>query len=59
MIALLSQLLAALVQALPRVFVLGAPILLTIIAIAALLDVKIPGTVNSDAGMSRILNKRP
>jgi hypothetical protein len=58
MIALLSQLLAALVQVLPRMFVLGAPILLTIIAIAALLDVKIPGTVNRDAGTVRIFNER-
>ena len=44
MIALLSQHLAALVRALPRMFQLGAPILLTVIALAALLDAKLPGT---------------
>ena len=44
MIALLSQHLAAVVHALPRVFLLGAPILLTVIGLAALLDATIPGT---------------
>jgi hypothetical protein len=45
MISLLSQLTDTVVLALPRVFLLGAPILLTVIALAALIDAKIPGTV--------------
>ena len=49
MIALLSQLIAAVVQSLPRIFLLGAPVLLAAIGIAALLDARIPGNAGGDS----------
>ena len=45
MISLLSQLLAEAVHAFPRMFLIGAPVLVTAIAIAALLDAKVTGTI--------------
>ena len=48
MFALLSPLFDAVVQALPRLFLVGAPFLLTAIVIAALADAKLPGNARRD-----------
>jgi len=48
MIVQLSQFLAAVMQALPQVFLFGAPLLVAAFAIAALLDAKLPGKAERD-----------
>lgn len=42
----LNELLATLVQALPRIFLVGAPVLLVAIVLAALVDAKRPGSTD-------------
>jgi hypothetical protein len=41
--SLLNELIAALIASLPRVFRVGAPVLVTVIALAALVDARMPG----------------
>lgn len=41
--SLLNELIAALVASLPRVFLFGAPVLATVIVLAALVDARMPG----------------
>jgi len=48
MTAFSIQLLAAVVQALPRLFLLGAPFLAIAATLAAIVDAKIPGNVKRD-----------
>lgn len=44
----LNELITASVEALPRLFLLGAPLLVIGIVLAALLDAKLPGRTNRD-----------
>ena len=42
----MNELLATLVQALPRLFLVGAPILVIAIVLAALADTRLPGSTD-------------
>ena len=46
----MNELAAALVQALPRVFLVGAPLLVIANAVAALLDARMPGRADPAQG---------
>lgn len=48
MSTLFSQLFTIIVKALPRMFLLGAPLLMAAVTIAALIDTRIPGKVKRD-----------